>query len=132
MKKVILSVIVAASMGLTGCASIVSGTSQPVSVTSTPTGLPFTVTDGHGAVVAGGITPATVNLKRGEGSMNVQIKDKGNKRVVGQGTFAEGMNGWYAGNILIGGIVGLVIDGVDGAMWKYNPDHLTVGTSVKQ
>ena len=47
-----------------GCASIVHGTKQPVSINSTPTQADFEVKTEGGAIVFQGKTPATATLER--------------------------------------------------------------------
>ena len=38
-----------------------------------------------------------------------------------------GLNGWYLGNVLFGGLIGIVIvDPLTGAMWTLQPDDVTV------
>ena len=38
-----------------------------------------------------------------------------------------GLNGWYFGNVVFGGLLGIVIvDPLTGAMWTLRPDDLTV------
>ena len=47
----------------------------------------------------------------------MQVK-RGNK-VVGTHSVTAGLNGWYFGNILIGGLVGmLIVDPLTGAMYR--------------
>lgn len=50
-----------------GCASIVNGTRQSVSVFASPAGSRVTIYDGSGSVVTAQATPCTVKLKRGSG-----------------------------------------------------------------
>ena len=34
------------------------------------------------------------------------------------------MDGWIAGNIIFGGLIGLIIDAADGAMYKLSPEQV--------
>ncbi|MCG8529089.1 MAG: hypothetical protein MI749_00325 [Desulfovibrionales bacterium] len=122
MKKIALTVAVASSLLFTGCASIVSDSSYPVSLQSTPNGASFTVTNKNGVVVHSGKTPATVTLKSGAGffsgaTYKITMKKPGHDpKII---TVDSTLDGWYIGNILIGGLIGmLIVDPATGAMWK--------------
>ena len=58
---------IAALFALTGCASIFNGTTQPVTIKSTPEGAAFAVTNRAGEKIYAGATPTTITLKRGSG-----------------------------------------------------------------
>ncbi|VGQ13060.1 hypothetical protein SB5439_05135 [Klebsiella variicola] len=129
MKTLFKTVIAAAVISMTGCASVVNSTSQSLTVDSNPQGLPFVISDSKGIAVTSGVTPTSVTLPRGKGALHVEVKDKkGN--VAGRGDFKESVSGWYFGNILLGGIVGLVVDAADDAMWKYSPEAIKIGTTI--
>lgn len=106
----------------TSCASIVSKTSYPVTVDSSPRGAEVTITDRRGDLVFGGKTPVLVKLKSGAGffknaKYSVKISKEGftSKTVELRAT----LNGWYFGNLVFGGLLGLlVVDPLTGAMYK--------------
>lgn len=121
-KKIITAAIISTAMLTTGCASIVSDSQYPVSLTSTPDHAEFTVRNEDGVTVAGGMTPSTVMLKSGSGYFNgetyiIQFKKDGyTSRAI---TLNSSMDGWYFGNLIFGGLVGLfIVDPLTGAMWK--------------
>lgn len=106
----------------TGCASIVSDSSYAVNITSTPANAEFKIVDSKGVVVYTGRTPSVVNLNSSAGffkSEKYQVvfsKPGHDDRIV---SLRASLDGWYFGNILIGGLIGLlVIDPATGAMWK--------------
>ncbi|SEG71449.1 hypothetical protein [Halopseudomonas aestusnigri] len=111
-----------ASLMLTGCASILSDSQYPVSIQSTPSGADFKVSRQNGSVIHQGTTPATVTLPSGDGyfssaEYNVEFSKEGyqNQRMHMQGE----LDGWYWGNILFGGLIGLLfVDPATGAMYK--------------
>lgn len=117
---------------LSGCASIVSNSSYPVSVNSTPTGASFTVTNRSGQQVVNGTTPEVVTLKAGSGyfkkeSYTVTVSMDGYEEKTF--TVAGSMDGWYWGNIAIGGLIGmLIVDPLTGAMFRL-PDSVDVPLS---
>jgi len=107
---------------LSSCASIVSRSAYPVSIRTNPAGANISITDKKGKEVYKGQSPAQVTLKAGAGyfsKADYQVK----LSIAG---FAEKivpinykLNGWYFGNLLVGGAIGmLIVDPATGAMWK--------------
>ncbi|MDN7143088.1 hypothetical protein KC131_20755 [Pseudomonas sp. JQ170] len=125
-RKVIGAAVVAATLGIQGCASIVGESRYPVAVSSAPPGASFEVTDKNGIVVHSGNTPSTITLKSGDGyfsgqTYTLRFKKEGypDKAV----EIDSSLSGWYWGNILIGGLIGmLIVDPLTGAMYKL-PEH---------
>jgi len=110
------------------CASIVSKSSYPLSINSNPSNARITITDKKGKEIYLGNTPATVKLKAGAGFFSraeyqVRISSPGYDDKIVPITFK--LNNWYFGNILIGGLLGmLIIDPATGAMWKIETEFL--------
>jgi hypothetical protein len=131
--KILVASAVACSVLLSSCASIVSRPSRDVSIQSNPSGLAFSITNGKGEAVHSGTTPQTVSLTARGGyfkpaKYTVQVKRAG--KVVGTHQVTAGINGWYFGNILIGGLVGLIIvDPLTGSMYRM-PASITVDTAA--
>ena len=119
---------------LANCATIVSKSSYPVSVNSNPSGAKFTVRNNIGAVINQGVTPATIVLPSSAGyfkpaSYTLEFSRRGSSSQSLE--LQASMNGWYAGNILIGGLIGLVIiDPLSGAMWKLDESVTANMTSM--
>lgn len=99
-----------------GCCSIMSGSTQEIPISSTPPGA--TVTADNGTSIT---TPGAIVLKRkvkhtlvadlaGYPQQQVQLEKK--------------LNNWVWGNILIGGIIGLVIDMVSGSVDELHPKEV--------
>ncbi len=107
---------------LSGCASIVSESKYPVSVNSEPRGAHFEVRNKSGNVVASGATPSQVTLNAGAGyfrgeTYQVSYRKEGYSDQ--QSVIDSGIDGWYWGNLLFGGLLGmLILDPVTGAMYK--------------
>lgn len=105
-----------------GCASIVSDSRYPVSISSSPSEANFIVMNKKGNTVHAGRTPATVTLKSGAGffsgeTYTLNFDKEGHEPVIA--TLDSSMDGWYVGNILFGGLIGiLIVDPATGAMWK--------------
>lgn len=98
----------------TQCATIINGSKQEVPFRSTPSGAKITV---QGEFV--GETPATVDLKRNLDNADVKIKLDGYKPY--EMTLHRKFNAWFVGNLIFGGIPGMIIDAATGAMYKLDP-----------
>ncbi|MDB6058695.1 MAG: hypothetical protein JWO95_2539 [Verrucomicrobiales bacterium] len=117
---------VALSIVISGCASIISGTNQTINITSVPDAADvkiekLTIAENYTAFE--GKTPAKATLPR-KGSYLVTVSLAGYQKA--QIPLDPGMNGWVWGNLLFGGLVGVVIDSSDGAANKLNPDEIKV------
>ena len=115
-----------------GCASIVSKSNYPVSITSTPSAASFTITNRSGQQISSGTTPQTLTLKSSAGffkveSYNIAFSKEGfaDQNYVLKST----VDGWYIGNVLLGGLLGmLIVDPATGAMYKLQ-DSVSVNMS---
>lgn len=106
-----------ASLGLLlGCATIISSPRQPVAVRSDPARAAIYV-DG----VPSGTTPAVLTLARNT-PHTVRFALEGYRPL--ELRLERRVNGWVWGNILLGGLVGLVVDASTGAMYRLSPEQL--------
>jgi len=101
-----------------GCATIMSGSEQTVKVTSTPLGATVTV-DGSRF----GVTPTNLKLSRKD-NHKVALDLAGYK--TSEVELKKGFNGWFIGNVIFGGIIGIVIDVVSGAVNELKPKEIDV------
>lgn len=112
------------------CATIFGKSAYPISIDTNPTGANINITDKKGREVYKGQSPATVVLKSGSGyfgkaEYQVKIAAPGYTEQIVPVNYT--LNGWYFGNILIGGVLGmLVIDPATGAMWKLDTPPINV------
>ena len=107
---------------VSGCSSIVSDSKYPVSISSNPSQANFVLQNRAGVDVHSGRTPATVTLNassgffKGETYKLILNKDGYDEKTI---EIQSTIDGWYFGNILFGGILGLlIIDPATGAMFK--------------
>lgn len=120
---------------LTGCASIVSKSMYPVTINSHPDEADILVKDERGLHIYKGQTPATLTLSAGEAyfhgkSYTVTFSKPGYEEQTA--VIKNGLDGWYIGNIFIGGLIGwLIVDPLTGAMWSL-PKELTVTLAKKR
>jgi hypothetical protein len=122
MNKQHILVIVAAAVISSGCATVTRGTNDTLVVNSNPPGANVRISNGQTSK-----TPATFKLKRNQ-PVHVTISKLGYQpqsvQVMPQieGAGAAGM----AGNVLVGGIIGVGVDAVSGAMYDLTPNPLFV------
>jgi hypothetical protein len=115
------------------CATIFGHSSYPVSINSNPAGATVSITDKKGKEVYKGASPATVTLKSSAGFFSkaeyqVKISATGYAEQIIPVNYK--LNGWYFGNILFGGVIGmLIIDPATGAMWKLDTPPISVTLS---
>lgn len=95
------------------CATIMQGSQQPVAVSSTPAGAAISV-DGQEM----GTTPATLRLSRKDSHvLSLQLDGYMPYSM----TLEKKTSGWVWGNVVFGGLVGLVVDSSTGAMYRLTP-----------
>lgn len=129
MIRKITTILMASTILLTtSCASIVSKSSYPISINSVPSEAKITITDKKGVEVFKGQTPASLKLKAGSGFFSkaryqVKFEKEGfDTKIV---PINYKIDGWYFGNILVGGVIGmLIIDPATGAMYKLETEFL--------
>ncbi len=107
-----------ASILLYGCATIMNRTKQTVFLQSDPPGA-TAIIDSATRVQ----TPASVKLKRGK-DHTITFEKLGYETA--NVLIDHEMSGWVWGNILIGGLIGLVIDFGSGGAYKLDPDTVSV------
>lgn len=117
-----LSILIITSAFFCSCATIVSKTNWPLAIDSKPEGVQVSIINKKGREVYSGRTPAVTTLKSGSGffgkeSYTVTLTHRGvEKRTI---NVECKVNGWYFGNFLIGGIIGLlIVDPATGAMYR--------------
>ncbi|MFY7787512.1 MAG: PEGA domain-containing protein [Thermoflexibacteraceae bacterium] len=98
------------------CATITSGSKQNVVITSNPQAAKIFINDSEV-----GKTPFATKLLRKQ-THRVKIVLDGYKPYEVQVT--QGFNAWTLGNILIGGLIGLLVDAGTGAIYTLKPDNI--------
>lgn len=123
------SLIVGTALFTSGCASIVHGGSRTVTVNSQPAGAKVSILKADsGDAVHSGATPLTVSLDPRRGyfkgqSYLVRMELEGYQTE--EITLRPQLSGWYIGNVVFGGLIGLVVvDPLTGSMWNLSPDKL--------
>jgi len=136
MKTIVKSLfVVLIAVSVVGCASIVSRSSWPLTVNTNPNGAQVEITDRNGLTVFKGSAPATVKLNSGAGFFvpqryTIKISQEGYEdKIV---TVRCTINGWYLGNLIFGGLIGLlIVDPATGAMYRLSTDIVSVSLEPK-
>jgi hypothetical protein len=115
---VLLSALVAAvAVNLAACATLIHGTRQEVSISSTPSGASVSI-DG----ASRGTTPFVAQLARNHSHL-VKIEMPGYAPY--EATLSHRLSGWIFGNVLIGGLIGIGVDVVSGGMYTLTPQQIS-------
>ena len=116
MKIRIVALVAALAASVSGCASIVKGSSETIAISTLPTsGAVCTLSNPRGRWQV--TTPGRVKVKRSSHDMDVACKALGYGDATG--TISSDFQTWTLGNLLIGGAVGLIVDWSTGAIHDY-------------
>ncbi len=108
---------------LSACATLVNGSSQNVTVSTNPPGASCTLDRIGARVGAIPATPGSVRLDKSKNDLSVTCaKDGYQTATVSR---APSFGGATFGNIIAGGVIGVVVDAASGANYSY-PDDIRV------
>ena len=112
-----------------GCASIISGSTQHVGFTSNPDQAQIEIISPKGQVIHRVTTPTSLVLKRGRPyfrTAGLTLRARAEGYEVKEIRIKNRLNGWYFGNILFGGLIGiLIVDPLTGAMYSF-PEQIHI------
>lgn len=128
LKQTLVATVLIICTALTGCATIVHGGPRPVSVASTPAGAKVSIYDRSNTLVQTNTTPFVAQLptkykyfKGQQYRLVFELPSYSSAEVRLNST----MSGWYLGNLVFGGVVGmLIVDPLTGAMYNLTPDKI--------
>lgn len=137
LKQITHVFIIALSLFMVGCATIVGAPTQLMPINSTPNDATVLITDEKGLDVFKGTTPASVMLNKSDGSywgkksFTVKISKTGYETQTIPVT--ANANGWYiGGNIIFGGLIGwFIVDPLNGNMYTLSPDSINTSLTGK-
>jgi hypothetical protein len=119
MKKLFLTTVCSALL-MTGCASIVNGQNQSVSVSTTPAyGATCTLENNKGKWYIPS-TPGSVTIHRSYNDLKINCEKKGYRRTLK--TVASSTKGMAFGNVVFGGVIGAGVDMANGSAYDYPTD----------
>lgn len=116
MKVQTIAAIAALSVAVSGCATIVKGSSQDIAITTPPvTGASCSLSSSQGNWMV--TTPGVVHVERSKADVQIRCTKSG--YVDGFASIPSNFEGWTVGNLLLGGVVGLGVDAATGAINDY-------------
>lgn len=118
-----LAALLLLAAGLPACATITTGTTQSISVLSEPAGAACTLTRDGTIMGIVNPTPGTVAVSKSSRDIAIRCTRAGN--LDGVTTITPQFQAMTAGNILIGGFIGLAVDAASGALSRY-PENVIV------
>lgn len=106
---------------LTSCGTIIHGTTEQVGVTSSPSGATVEIDK-----IKIGETPLVQELSRKDThSLKISMNGYESYEMIINRT----VSGWVWGNIVFGGLIGLVVDAATGGMYKLSPNEINAQLS---
>ncbi|HEY4115180.1 MAG TPA: hypothetical protein VGM17_14085 [Rhizomicrobium sp.] len=118
MKLTAFAALAALGVAVSGCATIIDGTTQSVSVNTTPEeGAQCTLVNSQGTWFV--TSPGSTTVHKTKSDLDVTCTKAGFKS--GHVVAISHFTGKTAGNILAGGFVGVGVDAASGANYKYDP-----------
>lgn len=106
-----------AGIALTGCATIIEGTTQPVSVNSTPEqGAQCTLANSQGTWYV--TTPGSTTVHKTKTDLDVTCTKPGFQ--AGHIVAASHFGATTAANVIAGGVIGVGVDAASGANYHYD------------
>jgi hypothetical protein len=122
MKIIRIASVIALGLMSTACASIIEGTTQKIALTTPPAdGANCTLTNPEGSWTV--TSPGTVKVHKSKRDLSVTCHKDGFQD--GTATVQSHFNGATAGNILLGGVIGVGVDAATGANNNY-PEKVEV------
>jgi len=119
----------ALAFGLSGCATITEGKTDNLKVTSVPVdGAKCTLTNGVGTWYL--TTPGNVEVHKSKTDLNVDCTHDGYQNA--HQVMVSHFEGMTAGNIILGGVIGIGVDAASGAMNHYDKSIEVQMTPVGQ
>lgn len=108
---------------MTGCATVTRGTTDTVHIDTDPSGADIRLSNGMVCT-----TPCNLEIKRNAHDVDVAIELAGyhSEKTMLESKIAGGGVAGVAGNAIIGGVVGIIIDSATGAMLDIHPNPLIV------
>jgi uncharacterized protein YceK len=103
-------------IALSGCASIIKGTSQSIAIATPPTtgaSCVLSSKEGNWTIVS----PGVATVEKSKEDIQVHCTKPGWQD--GVATIPSNFQGWAVGNIVAGGLIGLGVDAATGAINEY-------------
>jgi hypothetical protein len=114
---------------LSACSTITRGTTQAVAINTPGADKAECELRSEGIGVKNVVSPATIVLDKSQHNVEVTCRKK--CFTEGKGVIASHTDEMTAGNIIVGGVVGLAVDAGSGAMNQYEPQIQVAMNPIK-
>lgn len=136
LQRTCVAVLFGACIALSGCATIVHSGPREISIASTPAGAHVSIYDRSNTLVQASTTPFVAKLSTKYG----YFKGQQYRLVFEMPAYSTAevkldstMSGWYLGNIVFGGLIGmLIVDPLTGAMFNLSPEKIEQPLTASQ
>jgi hypothetical protein len=108
---------------VSGCATITKGSQQTVTIATDPSGAVCNMTRDAKPLAVVNPTPGSIPIEKASGSIAILCRKDGYKDAAG--VLSSEFQAWTFGNIILGGLIGVVVDAASGAMHEY-PAMVTI------
>lgn len=117
--------IILLALSCAGCASATRGWNEQIAISSTPAGATATVAGGDTPIEC--VTPCAIQVKR-SADIVVTFNKQGYQPEIVPLTKELATTGaaGFAGNLLLGGVVGMAVDGASSAAMDHKPNPVIV------
>jgi hypothetical protein len=104
---------------ISGCATVTQGSSQSLLINTDPAGAKCEVLREGTQIGEVDPTPGSIEIRKSNKDLQLRCRKQGFREAAG--TLPSSFDAWTLGNILIGGIIGVVVDAGSGAINRYEP-----------
>ena len=118
MKKSSILLAMALIFCLSGCATIILGSRQSVGISSTPSNARIFINDENV-----GETPKSIEIKKND-AKSFKVKLELDGYLPYETVLTRKNSGWIAGNIVLGGFIGLAVDFATGGAYVLTPEQI--------
>ena len=116
MKIQTLAAIAATGVALSGCATIVTGSSEDIAILTPPvSGATCILSNAEGSWTV--VTPTVAHVERSRADMRIKCTRPGYQEA--DATIPSKFEGWTIGNLATGGLIGVGVDTATGAINQY-------------
>ncbi len=116
MRTILKAILLFSILLLSSCATIISGSRQNIKIASKPSSARVYINE-----IEIGNTPIQRKLKRNQ-DYSIILKLDGYETY--ETKLEKKFNAWYIGNIAFGGLIGIIIDPITGAIHKLKPEEI--------
>jgi hypothetical protein len=122
-KLILLLILGAFVFIVSGCASIFNGNASMLNIMTNPDNATVTIKGSQSGEKIIQHTPCSITLnKNSDYTVAITYAGYQSENII----ITRGINGWFWGNLFLGGVVGMVIDYSTNNMWYHTPSNINI------